>query len=370
MRSVVARPVSFIVPLAILAVAAFWISYSIQVASADEHLIVVRNGDGEPGYSVNAYLPQEITIRTGTTVRWDYPFPEPHSVTYGDPGPETPSGTEWDGTTPVNSGVMSVIFGSDPSWELTFTAEGEYEFYCIIHPFQTMTVTVVDDGPVDSQADVDARAEAYYQDALARVKAVGADLQAAPVQYESLDDGTTRWTVINGGHTDDGHDAFIYAPDPITVTEGDTIRWVNEIPVPHTVSFGPPPDFQDPWAVEPSVPAEAFDGEGFWHSGTMFGVPDAIPNTIQEFELIFPNAGTYDYYCLFHAPMGHAGKVVVQEADADPVDDEQPDPPATGSGFVSGGAPVLPLTLGALALVLAFALLGARAARTGARNQG
>ncbi len=362
-------PIRFIFPLAILAVAAFAASWMATTALADDHegadTIVIRNGDGEPGYTVNAFLPQEITVSTGTTVRWEFPFGEPHSTTFGEPGPETPSGADFDGTENVNSGV---IFGGEgQSWELNFVEAGEFEFHCIIHPFQTMTVTVVDDGEVDTQADVDARADAYYADALERVQQLGADLQGAPVETEDLGDGTIRWTVVNGGATEDGHDALIYAPSPLTITEGDTVRWTADTPVPHSVSFGPAPDFEDPWEVAPEIPRDAYDGEGFWHSGTMFGVPDAIPDTIQEFELVFNTPGEYDYYCVFHRHIGHVGQLTVEAADGEPVDEptDQPTPeaPATGTGTATGSPVTVYTAGGAVLAVIALSLVAARAAR-------
>jgi len=35
---------------------------------------------GEPGYSVNAVRPQDLTAKTGTTVNWSFTWPEPHMI--------------------------------------------------------------------------------------------------------------------------------------------------------------------------------------------------------------------------------------------------------------------------------------------------
>lgn len=375
MQRTSAIPISFILPLVLLAAAAFGTSWYTATALAQDgegDTIVLRNGDGEPGYTINAFLPQDITIRTGTTVRWEFPFGEPHSATFGEPGAPTASGSEFDGTSPVNSNV--IFGGNGETWELVFTAEGEFEFYCLIHDFQTMTVTVTDDEAVDvdTQDAVDARADAYFSDAMARIKAIADDVRDAGVETDTLDDGSTRHTVVNGAGTEDGHDALQYFPTSLTITAGDTVRWTNSVPVPHTVSLGAPPEFTDPFEVEASLPGDAYDGQGFWNSGAMFGIPGAIPGTIQEFELIFDTPGTYDYYCLFHAPIGHEGQIVVQAASDDDDDDASPTTtpgaPSTGSGVMGGTTGSTTLLAGGSLLLVAFALFGYRAARTGARS--
>lgn len=370
----------------LLAATAFAIAWMTTTALAQEgddgETIVLRNGDGEPGFAVNAYLPAELTVRTGTTVSWEFPWIEPHSVTFGDAGEDvqTPSGTDFDGSEAVSSGV---IFGGDgATWDLNFTAAGEYQFHCLIHPFQTMTVTVVDDGEVDSQADVDARGEAYYQDALGRAKDVAAELRGAPVQSEELGDGATKWTVINGGATEDGHDAFLYAPSPITITEGDTIKWVNQVPVPHTVTFGQPPQPGDPFGIPASTPEDSYEGEGFWNSGIMFGIPGAMPGAVQTFEMTFSEAGTYDYYCMLHVDMGHQGQVIVEAAAVDDDDDDNgddddddetpvatatPGAPSTGTAAADGNNGMQSLAiLGAIVVLTGLSAAAFRATR--ARN--
>ena len=52
-------------------------------ANAQANSVKVNAGNGEPGYAVNAFLPDSITITTGTTVSWQFPWIEPHTITFG-----------------------------------------------------------------------------------------------------------------------------------------------------------------------------------------------------------------------------------------------------------------------------------------------
>jgi plastocyanin len=111
------------------------------------------------------FLPRELTIKAGDTVRWtDASIGEPHTVTFlgGEAQPEDsivepqaggppkiiqsyttflPSGDqEFDGTGYHNSGFLGLppelgeMFGLlGDTYELTFTAPGEYPYYCILH---------------------------------------------------------------------------------------------------------------------------------------------------------------------------------------------------------------------------------------------
>ena len=114
---------------------------------------------------VMRFVPAEVTIKVGDTVRWtDRTIGEPHTVTFlgGTDQPEDtlvepqPSGPpkliqnyqtflpagekSFDGTGYHNSGFLGLppeigqVFGLlGDSYELTFTKAGEYPYYCILH---------------------------------------------------------------------------------------------------------------------------------------------------------------------------------------------------------------------------------------------
>lgn len=310
-----------------------------QLARADDPVTyTMRAGDGEPGYSVDLFLPESITIRTGDTVHWSFPWLEPHTVTLGpvtgNPAAPTHPGEDvidFDGTNFISSGL--VLGGAEI--KVRFTTPGTFEYFCLIHPFMTGTVNVVDDGTVDTQDEVDARAGSAYTDALAGLKALAAGAAAKEISVEAKADGTKRYTVAVAPANLDGV-VMQYFPASININEGDSVRFVNDTPVPHTATFGPPPnvipDPEDPAIHDPSTPADTYDGTGFWNSGVI-GV-DWDNGT--SFEMTFSKAGSFEYYCLLHEPQGQRGTVNVAAVAQEPT--PTPVPPKTGSGMTTTGA--------------------------------
>jgi len=71
-----------------------------------------------------AFAPARIEIPVGTTVTWTNDDPLAHTVTAEDGA--------------FNSGLLN----SGQTWSYTFTAPGEYPFYCIPHPFMKGVVVV------------------------------------------------------------------------------------------------------------------------------------------------------------------------------------------------------------------------------------
>lgn len=114
---------------------------------------------------VMRFIPADLTIKVGDTVRWtNHSEGEPHTVTFlgGTEQPEdlliepqeggppkliqnmmtlTPSGgPDFDGEGYANSGFMWSEAGINEAlglvgtvWELTFTAAGDFPYYCILH---------------------------------------------------------------------------------------------------------------------------------------------------------------------------------------------------------------------------------------------
>lgn len=85
-----------------------------------------------------AFDPAEVTIAVGTTVRWTNLDIIPHTSTSND--------GLWD----------SGILGAGGTFLFTFTAVGEYGYFCAIHPEMegTVLVTAVTDTPDDSDAEL------------------------------------------------------------------------------------------------------------------------------------------------------------------------------------------------------------------------
>ena len=81
----------------------------------------------EVGMEGNEYMPKEVTVPTGGTVKWTNSDTPSHTVTKED-GP----GEDFD------SGTMS----PGDEFEQAFPEPGTVNYVCEIHPFQKGTVTV------------------------------------------------------------------------------------------------------------------------------------------------------------------------------------------------------------------------------------
>ena len=71
-----------------------------------------------------AFAPKEITVAPGTKIVWTNHDEIPHTVTAKD------------------KSVDSKALDSGDKFEHTFTAEGDFEYYCTVHPFMTGVVHV------------------------------------------------------------------------------------------------------------------------------------------------------------------------------------------------------------------------------------
>ncbi len=344
----------------LLALVAFTVTPAPDVSAQDPADITIIAGDGETGYAVNAFLPGSVTIMEGQSVSWEFPWLEPHFVTFGAPPDDavaSPPGTEF----PNAAGyVTSDITFGDPAnppvfGPIVFPDAGTYAYFCPIHPLMTASVVVVASGDVDTQEEVDARGATEYAPRIAALKALGATLAAQSVVVTPRPDGTSLYEVVVGGSTAPGDDVMQFFPATASVKVGDTIKWGADDNAPHTVTFNAPPGPPqgDPFEI-PRTPNTTFDGNGFTHSGILFDVPD--PAFYQTYELTFTAAGSFQYICILHAPQGMAGTVVVAAAPPPPTPTPTaaPKPPTVGTGLAGGGtSPIWFLAIAGLLVAVA-----------------
>ena len=95
-------------------------------------IVVIPAGVGVPGCEETSecYLPSSLTIGTGTTVTWENIDNAAHLATSG-----TPAGGP-DGV--FDSGMIM----AGGTFEHEFIDSGEFQYYCIVHPWMVGTVTV------------------------------------------------------------------------------------------------------------------------------------------------------------------------------------------------------------------------------------
>jgi plastocyanin len=73
-----------------------------------------------------AFTPKEITVEPGTRVKWTNHDETPHTVSSQPPGKT----------------LASKAMDTDDQYEFVFTTEGDYPYFCTVHPFMTGTVHV------------------------------------------------------------------------------------------------------------------------------------------------------------------------------------------------------------------------------------
>ena len=351
------KKVLLALPALVVALAAFVVSTG-QSAQAAQTLSV-KVGDGAPGYAVNLF-PENVYVAPGDTVKFTFPWFEPHSVTFGQPtgdpsvlvGGANPSYKAGDF---ISSGL---IFGSPTgtdSYSVTFPDAGTFEYFCILHPLMSGNIVArtADLGPADTQASVDGRTDALFGSALAQLKSVAAGMAAKPVAVTAGAAGRKYTLAISSSTDVPVGDVQQFFPGSVNIGVNDTIEWVSGVQTPHTISIGNPGAIAGlipqggPEAIldiAASVPAGGkFDGTGIVNSGVLgVGYPKGT-----SFQLTFSKAGSYEYYCFLHADQQMVGKVNVGA----------PLPPNTGESTILGsqqsGTGGLWLVFGAVAVAMA-----------------
>ena len=94
--------------------------------------VSIPEGSSSPGCEADnaCYIEAEITVGVGATVTWTNDDTAAHTVT---------SGTPSDGPDEI---FDSSIIMAGNTFEYTFEEAGEYDYFCIVHPWMTGKVTV------------------------------------------------------------------------------------------------------------------------------------------------------------------------------------------------------------------------------------
>ena len=329
-------------------------------------------GVGSGTVSGNAYLPGDVTILVGDSIKWTIESDEPHSVTFGN-GPAGVAPDEWPvtgltGTVPPPPGVANLtgtyggsgflntgLLWPDSTATVQFTAPGTLPYICVIHPGMAGTVNVVASGTTTTQAEADTKAKQTRDALLAAVAGIEASAEANITETKRAD-GTSEWGIFTAalgptGPQPGGGTGYLellqFIPKSLSIEEGDTVKWTA--PSVHTVTF--PAAAQDPSTIDPfTTPpsgGSTYDGSSLYHSG-LLGIPaPGAPNT---YELTFPDAGTFNYICALHIFLGQTGVIEVAAA---PVIT----PPATDVGVLAPLTPSESPPWLAIGLLAAFAVL-------------
>ena len=358
-RGILFRKLVFVLPALALGLVALFGTASNQAQAAST--ITVKVGAGQPGYAVNLFAPGTVYIQPGDTVKWTFPWVEPHSVTFGKPtgdplvlvGGANPS---FDGTSFISSGL---VFGGAPGtdYSVSFPKKGSYAYVCAIHVGMTGSVVVqtADLGQPDNQASVDARGAALIASSTAELKALAAASGAKEAAVTPKQGGGKKYTLaISSTRDSAAGDVMQFFPSAMNIGVNDSIEWVSNVHTPHTVSFGNPGDIAKLIPAGGAIaildiakaipPGSNYDGTGIVNSGVLgIGWPGGT-----SFSLNFTKAGSYDYLCFLHADQAMVGKVNVGGQSA-------PGAPNTGSSVqaLPDGSTGMWLIFGAIAMVAA-----------------
>ena len=293
----------------------------------------VQAGVNDPkdrNIAVLAFLPASVTIKTGATVQWTAPGPEPHTITFlpigqNPPGPEDPANAAlraksttgaYDGAQTFSSTIIPTGQAAE-NYSVSFPKAGTFIYNCIIHPGMSGTVKVVDDATAaESQNAISARAKTEQEKWIAEGAAAKKAFEAAPVKKTANADGSNTWTLEMGTGTQ--HTAILaFQPASADIKAGDKVTFLNNSTAPHTASFKGtktlPANPESPEAMAPSGKSPlTLNATDLFNSGWLPpNVPPGAgpPEAARSFTYVVPTAGEYSYVCLLHAPSGMGGAI-------------------------------------------------------------
>jgi len=340
-------------PLASLAAAALIGATAPGAASAAQWTAHVAAQSPDLGSQVQAFLPNEMWVHAGDSIRWTLSSTEIHTVSFltatqlrppnfgpvfgasvGCPG-STPDGAPFDGTSCVHSGLLGqgplTVGPGLQTYSVTFPSPGNFKLSCLVHPDMEGTIHVLNAStPLPhNQAFYDAEA---LRQGVTLVPITSALRGLANSGDAENDDNTHSTTVAAGvgavvtttGAGPQSLSLVRFLQPVIVVRVGDTVEWTNYDPTePHTVTFGTEPT--DPRPPSTNVSPSA-DGA---RQATIGSAADSVnsgllvlasqdrpglsetPPGVTRFRVTFTAPGTYNYICALHDNLGMVGKVIV-----------------------------------------------------------
>ena len=108
-----------------------WMTSTLVIEAPKEATkIIIPEGAAIPEDGKIFYNPEAINISTGTTVEWINEDPAMHTATSGGP------------TSGADGVFDSEILNMGDTYQFTFADVGNYDYYCILHPWMIGTVNV------------------------------------------------------------------------------------------------------------------------------------------------------------------------------------------------------------------------------------
>jgi plastocyanin len=299
------------------------------------------------GNQALAFLPNELWIRAGDSIRWTFPTHERHTLTFLRPGQirppafgpifgvlvgcpgTTPDGSSFDGSACLTSDVLLVDegMGLPPSYSVAFPVPGNFKFVCLVHADMTGVVHVL-----EASETLPHDQEFYSRQAQRERGVLLADAGRLRRIHGDEDDEQSSGVaagigeiVTTTGAGSQTASLMRFEHQTIVVRVGETVEWTSLDPsINHTVTFGLEPD--DPRPPSANVMTSS---DGARHatisspadsvsSGFLSPAPQDRANLAQSapgvtrFRVTFMAPGAFNYICAVHDQLGMAGTVIVR----------------------------------------------------------
>jgi len=297
------------------------------------------------GRQALAFLPNEVWIHAGDSIRWTFPTHERHTITFLKPGQIrppafgptfgvlvgcpgiTPDGSTFDGLGCVTSDVLLLdrSMTSPPTYSVTFPGAGNFKFVCLVHADMTGVVHVVDSIQTlpHNQSFYDQQAQREQAQLMAQAPRIEDEGTASAVLNNNVAAGIGKIVTTTGAGSQT-ISLMRFAQQTIVVGVGDTVEWTSLDPsINHTVTFGvEPADPRPPSAnVTPTLDgarqAVISSISDSVNSGFLSPAPQDRANLAQSnpgvtrFRVTFTSSGTFNYVCAVHDQLGMKGTVIV-----------------------------------------------------------
>jgi plastocyanin len=235
----------------------------------------------DTGNQALAFLPNELWIHAGDSIRWSFSTDELHTVSFlktgqirppafslvgvngsvfvGCPG-TTPDGSSFDGSTCVTSDVST----TGQTYTVKFPVAGNFKLVCLVHTRMTGAIHVLplSQTPPHGQDFYDQQADSARRELLTDAAALegrGNEKSEQRSRHE-VTAGISAILATGGGSETTSVMRFLGTTQVIHV--GDTVEWTNlATPVFHTITFG-----AEPANDMPPSPGVSVDSDGVRHA--------------------------------------------------------------------------------------------------------
>jgi plastocyanin len=324
----------------------------ISTVQAKEWQAIAGAESPDRGRQALSFLPNELWIHTGDSIRWTFPTHERHSVTFLAPGQlrppiyspaawgvevgcpgVTPDGASFDGSACVHSGILLLDANTEPTasaptYSVHFPTAGNFKLTCLAHADMTGVVHVLNPSEALSHDQNFYDRQAQNEGTLlladvSRLERRGTHEEGDRTQSVDIAAGVGEVVTITGAGSQSAS-LMRFLRHPIVVRVGDTVEWTSLEPsINHTVTFGTEPADPRPPSTNVTVtsdgarqavigsPADTVNS-GFLSPSPQdrTGLAEAPPG-ITRFRVTFTSPGTFNYICAIHDELGMKGTVLV-----------------------------------------------------------